>query len=499
MSRICTMRHALEDPEIFGSILPGESWAAWRVILIASQGEPLTDAERLIFTELTGREREPDEACDEVWGVVGRRGGKTRAFAVAAAYFAGCVDYEGRFAPGQRGRLPVMATAARTATEAFNYLLGIFTEVPMFAELLEGAPTADTIRLTNRVDIVVTPASFKTVRGPTLVAAVCDEIAFWHIEGAANPDKEILRALRPGLSTLGGPLFVLSSPYAKKGELWTNYRKDFGPAGDPRILVVQAPTLKMHRSPALQREVTRAYERDAESAKAEYGAEFRDGISDFVTAEVVESCTDHGITVREPQPRTAYSAFIDPAGGSGQDSMTLAIVHPDVVPGLGRGVERTAILDLVAAIKPPFSPEAACIEFAAILKRYGIRTVTGDNYAAEWPKEMMQKQGISYRRAEKTKGAIYADFLPLLNSRRVRLLDHEPMRRELLNLERRTAWGGRDSIDHPQGGHDDLINAAAGAITDIVGRPRYGMLDVVGFDDDGRAINRAEAHNRAMG
>ena len=30
-------------------------------------------------------------------------------------------------------------------------------------------------------------------------------------------------------------------------------------------------------------------------------------------------------------------------------------------------------------------------------------------------------------------------------------------------LERRTARGGRDSIDHAPGGHDDLANAVAGA------------------------------------
>jgi hypothetical protein len=33
-----------------------------------------------------------------------------------------------------------------------------------------------------------------------------------------------------------------------------------------------------------------------------------------------------------------------------------------------------------------------------------------------------------------------------------------------LGLERRTSRGGRDSIDHAPGSHDDLANAAAGAI-----------------------------------
>ena len=35
---------------------------------------------------------------------------------------------------------------------------------------------------------------------------------------------------------------------------------------------------------------------------------------------------------------------------------------------------------------------------------------------------------------------------------------------ERLGLERRTSRGGRDSVDHSPGGHDDVANAAAGAI-----------------------------------
>jgi hypothetical protein len=33
---------------------------------------------------------------------------------------------------------------------------------------------------------------------------------------------------------------------------------------------------------------------------------------------------------------------------------------------------------------------------------------------------------------------------------------------QLVGLERRTARGGRDSIDHAPGAHDDLANAVAG-------------------------------------
>ena len=86
MKPIVTMRHALEDPDLFGRILPGRSWASWRVLLIALMGEPLTDAERETFEALTGREKEPLERVDEFWAIIGRRGGKTRAIAVLAAY-----------------------------------------------------------------------------------------------------------------------------------------------------------------------------------------------------------------------------------------------------------------------------------------------------------------------------------------------------------------------------------------------------------------------------
>ena len=84
-----TIRKALADKKLLGSTLLGDSWAAWRTILIASMGEPLTDDERETFTHLTGREREPLQRVEELCAVVGRRGGKSRAMATLAAYVGG--------------------------------------------------------------------------------------------------------------------------------------------------------------------------------------------------------------------------------------------------------------------------------------------------------------------------------------------------------------------------------------------------------------------------
>jgi hypothetical protein len=38
-----TMRRALDDPLLLGSVLDGDSWNTWRVMLIATMGE---EAER---------------------------------------------------------------------------------------------------------------------------------------------------------------------------------------------------------------------------------------------------------------------------------------------------------------------------------------------------------------------------------------------------------------------------------------------------------------------
>ena len=91
--------------------------------------------------------------------------------------------------------------------------------------------------------------------------------------------------------------------------------------------------------------------------------------------------------------------------------------------------------------------------------------MTGDRYAGEFPREQFRKCGISYEVSAQAKSDIYVNFLPLLNSRKVELLDHPRLISQLTGLERRTSRAGKDSIDHAPGGHDDVANAAAGVLT----------------------------------
>jgi hypothetical protein len=71
---------------------------------------------------------------------------------------------------------------------------------------------------------------------------------------------------------------------------------------------------------------------------------------------------------------------------------------------------------------------------------------------------------VNYEPSEKPKSELYRDLLPLINSTAADLLEHDKLVTQLISLERRTSRGGKDSIDHPPGGHDDVANAVAGAL-----------------------------------
>jgi hypothetical protein len=162
-----------------------------------------------------------------------------------------------------------------------------------------------------------------------------------------------------------------------------------------------------------------------------------------------------GVRERGPQAGIKYVGAVDPAGG-GPDSYTLAIAHR---------VGDIMVLDAIRERKG--SPEAATQEYAALLKSYGIGTVTGDNYAGTWPKEAFARYGITYIKEDRPRTAIYLAVLPLINSQRVELLDGQPrMLVQFLNLVRTAGPSGRDVINHPERGgyHDDLSVAASLAL-----------------------------------
>jgi hypothetical protein len=452
MTPLIEPRRALEDPQLLGNALPATA-QPMRTLILAALGATLSAAERDIFQQFTGRSQEPGQAVKTFCAVKGRRARFSSAMgSVIIPFTAGLCRHNLR--RGEVGYLLVCAQDQRTADQILDYAEEAFRASPMLRQLIESRVQHE-LRLTNNIVVTVRAADSKRLRGLTLIGFVGDEIGHWPTdETGANADVDVLAAVKPALLTTAGQMWIGSTPYARRGELWRLFSKHYGQDGDPLTLVAKGTTIEFN--PTIEAaEVERALAEDEAKYRAEFMAQFRTDIETFISIEAVRACISAGTYERRPQPFVSYSAFVDPSGGSA-DSMTLAIGHCD-------HARQTVVLDCLREVKPPFSPEAVAEQFSKTLGDYSLDHVVGDRFGGLWPVEQFAKFGVRFEQAARPKSDLYADLLPLLNSGRIELLDGQPkLIAQLTSLERRTSRSGRDSIDHPPSGHDDLANCLAG-------------------------------------
>lgn len=437
--------------------LTDDSWRPWRALWRCTLALPQEPDDARFWTAHTGRPQTPATPASEVWIVAGRRGGKSRMAALVALTRALSFDAAARLAPGELAVVPVIAADKKQARVTFRYLRALCDLDPVRPYVHR--ILRDGIELRTGVNVEVMAASFRTLRGYTVISAVLDEVAFWRDEATStNPDVEILDALRPGMATVPGALLVaISSPYARRGALWEMYERYYG-TPDAHVVIVNADTQSLN--PVVPDHViARAYAEDPVAAASEYGSAgtiaFRSDVEAYVEPAAIQAVTVLDRRELPPVLGTPYVAFADPSGGA-QDAFTLAIAHPE---------GDHAVLDAVRERRPPFSPDAVVEEYAALLHSYGLTDVTGDRYAGLWPVERFGVHGIRYTASEHSKSDLYRELLAPLNSGRLQLLDLPALRNQLAGLERRVSRAGKDSIDHAPGGHDDVANACAGALT----------------------------------
>jgi hypothetical protein len=469
MSR--TILDLMDDPALLGRHFQGATWNPWRTVLAAIFGLRVPDPAFLF--EVTGR-TPPTQQAREAWLIVGRRGGKSRVAALVAVYLA-CRDYSKVLAAGERGTIMCIASDRRQARTVLRYVKGLVHSLSWLAAKVEREGD-EGIDLSNSVTIEVHTASFRAVRGYTVLGVVADETAFWRTdETSAEPDREIFNALRPSMATVPGALLLaIGTPYRRAGEMWRAYESNYGKDGE--VLVVRAPTRTMNPS-VPQSIIDAALADDEAAASAEWLAEFRRDVENFMPRELVDRAVDAGRGDLPRSLRTRYVAFADPAGGTGADSMTLAIAH--------REGERV-ICDAIREARPPFSPDDIVREHCALLAAYGVQSVTGDAYAGDWPAERYRTHGVRYERAKRTASDTYTATLPLFTANRVSLPDDRRLKTQLLGLERRTSRTGRDTVSHGPRGHDDLANSACGSLLAAsegsVSARRSSMSDFYGDD-----------------
>jgi hypothetical protein len=268
---------SLSDKNLLGAALGDlDSWATWLTCLRAAFGTKLTASELQTFSAIAGDRAPPAEKVRELWIIAGRRSGKSRIAAAMAVYIATFIKH--KLARGEVGYVLVLSPTLAQSKTIFHYAEAFLTSSAILRQKIVDI-TANEIRLEGGIVISTHANSFRSVRGRTLLAVILDESAFFRDETSALPDLETYRAVAPALASTNGMLVGISSPYRKTGLLYTKHRDHFGQDGD--VLVLQASSTALN--PTIKHSIIdKARAEDPASAAAEWDAEFRADLSQFL-------------------------------------------------------------------------------------------------------------------------------------------------------------------------------------------------------------------------
>ena len=453
-----TIIDAIRDENIIGDTLSVAQEAA----LMAVYGLPL-EGEHLALSEQMGNGAwRTGEETREAAFICGRRSGKSDKLAAnVAIYEAFFRDHN--LSPGETGVVLLLAQNMRQAKVVKGYIEGKINKSPVLRRHVI-ASRAQELELDNRITIAIHPASFRSIRGLSVVCCICDEIAFWWTEDSyANPDVEVVRAVRPAMATFDhGKLLMVSSPYTMTGVLWDTWqRRD----KDDSTLVWHAPTRLMNPTvPATFLE--KEQRRDPENYRREYEAEFTEAVSSFLPGDLIEQCVVEGRTELPPDIQAyQYVAAVDAAFKG--DAFTICIAHNDHDRNI-------AVLDYLGgwqgSKKEPLKLGELMPQIEAICDRYKISVVTGDQFGAEPLKDAFERHHLQYEEhtfTNQSKSDIYATLRTRILDGTVELLDHPMSIRELRGLEIENLPGGGMRVGHARHtrAHDDYADVIALAVS----------------------------------
>jgi hypothetical protein len=436
---------AIQDKNLIGD----EISEYQEVLLRAIYGLDMRGKQRRIFQSCTGRKYRRGKEYSEVTAVCGRRSGKSDKIAGnIAVYEAVIKGHEKNLSPGESGIVLVVAQTERLAHVCFRYILAKLEDSPILSKMIVEAKAKE-IGLNNGITIACYPCSFRSIRGLSMVCAICDEVAFWRVEGF-NPDYEVINAIRPGMSTFpDAKLIKISTPYANQGVIWDDWSNRLRRDG---LLVWKATSWEMNPTipeKAFQRE----RERDPETFNREYGAEFTGSIKTFLPWELIEPNVVFNRMELPPVPDNRYLFVMDEAYKS-RDKFTWGCVHKKdgkIIWDLLRGESRprgTWIFD----------------DIAKTMKLYRATRVCADQFSSVPTEEHLRARGIYLERIPFTgasKPRIYRSFKEQLRAGQVELLDHPDSLKEIRGLERRITGSGHMQVTAPSGFHDDYADIIA--------------------------------------
>jgi len=433
-----------------------------KTFLKSTYGLPL-DAEELdLYKHASGRQTYTPVEHSEATCIAGRRGGKTGKIASTMAIYEAFRDHG--VPPGEEAFVMLLAPTVKQARIAFRCIRSYLRGSRVLSKHIVSV-TKDEIVLDNSITIGCYASTYDGVRGRTIVAAICDEMAFWpHDEAAANPDEEVLAALRPGMATVRNPkLLKISTPFAKQGVLWKEYQR----RSELDFPVLQFSSAELN--PTLKPSILEK-ERNRDEGKfcREYLAEFVDSINGWIVPELLEPCIVRGRLEVPYKSDVTFLAVADPA-----------FVHDDfALAVLSRGDDGRIVVHRVVRWSgtkaAPLGHEDVLAQVKSILTEYQINSLTGDQHCFDVIRQLLERLGVHYRKYNfdaRTRAEIFANLRHLLSQRKIELLDNPELVRQLRNLQEHRTDRGQVDIRPGGGGKDDLAVAVALAASELSKQP----------------------------
>lgn len=441
---------AIKDPRLVGD----EISQAQETLLRSIYGLPLIGAEQdAIFQRATARTEYIPRAFRDISVLAGRRSGKTTKICANTAVFEACIAKH-PIPARERGVVAVVAPVEKQARITFGVIRSKIEESPTLSKLVQNVRSGQSeslIELSNSIDISVSAANSKHVRGANYICAILEEAAFFRDSETGSYNLgEIIKAIRPGMLTLpDSKLIRVSSPWAKFGPMWDDYRL----RGDrPDTLCWKLPSWEMN--PALPAEdLEKEKLRDPEYFEREFGCEFCESEEALIPPADVDAAIRVGIRENAPDQSSQYFAAVDASGLGGRDRFAFMIGHAAVKGQAGIGLK----LDCVRFWSRD-SVTRVLDEISVLAKSYRVSRITMDQFGFSYLQELFRQRHIEAVQmpfSVRSKGEIFlklkTDFVQL----RIQLLDIPQLRRELVFLEARRTGGGNMTIS---GGreHDDL-------------------------------------------
>jgi hypothetical protein len=467
MTPAISLSQALSDPDIFGTVFSAPSFWTWRTLAKVLDGELLTEPREIaLFEACTGcsYDRQSRRAVRRLFLLAGRRAGKDRFLSAVAVWRAAlCADWREHISAGE-GAVCLLLGADRKQASILRRYCGGLLRMPLLAKEVV-RQTDDIIEFRNGASLEVATNNASLIRGRSAIAVLGSETCHWRTdEAAASSDEEVVAGAEPSMAMVpdGGLLMLGSSVYRKRGFMYRMYRKLHG--NDEFDDVCWFASSRAMNPKLPQSIVDKAIANDSAKARAEYENIWREDVSDFVPLDIVEACTDWGVVERPPERGVRYTAYHDAAGGTGRDSFTLAICHAE--PRMAGRV----FVDLVRERKPRFVAEDVIREFSEVLSAYGVGVIAGDGFAGGLTSDAWARNAKTFVKCANDTSDNYLRALPLLTSKRARLVDDATLRAQLTSLERKVT-SGHETVTHPStaSAHDDVATAVCGALVAAAG------------------------------